>query len=302
MPLVNKSSYTKSFNKLRNGHLQTILPSLLRTVDGVNYQRERIITDDQDFLDLDWLKCNANKLVILSHGLEGASDRHYIKSCAKYFHNRGYDVLAWNYRSCSGEMNKKLRLYHHGVTDDLETVINHAISNKAYHKIALIGYSMGGSTSLKYLGEGGSSIPKQVVAAVTFSVPCNLWDSAQKLTENQNKFYKNRFLKKLIKKIKEKHKQFPDQINIEGIDDIKSFAIFDEKYTAPLHGFKNAKHFYHASTSDSGYKTIQRPALIVNALNDPMLGKLCYPYEACKNHKYITLETPRCGGHVDLKY
>lgn len=298
MPLVYHSSYKKNLSFLRNGHIQTIVPSLFKKVEGVNYQRERIYTEDNDFLDLDWLKGNSNKLVVISHGLEGSSHRHYVKSCAKYFHHRGYDVLAWNYRSCSGEMNKSLRLYHHGVTDDLEAVVNHAISKKSYRNIGLIGYSMGGSTTLKYLGEGGSTIPKHIVATATFSVPCNLWDSAHQLTSFENKFYSNRFMKKLIKKVKQKHKQFPNQVDIRGIDKIKSFAVFDERYTAPLHGFRNARHFYQTSSSDLHYNAIDRPALIVNALNDPMLGKLCYPYDVCRKHEFITLETPRCGGHV----
>lgn len=298
MPIILKSPYGNFLSFFRSGHLETILPSLLRKIKGVHYERERIDTPDEDFLDLDWLRTGSNKLIIISHGLEGSSDRHYVKSAAKFFHQKGYDVLAWNYRSCSGEMNKALRLYHHGVTDDLETVINHAIATKSYKRIALVGYSMGGSTTLKYLGENGFNTPKHIVAAAVFSVPCNLWDSAHQLTFSRNSFYKKRFLKKLVKKIKLKHAQYPDAFDIEGIDHIKSFGEFDEKYTAPLHGFRNARHFYKTSTSDLHYHSIKVPSLIVNALNDPMLGEKCYPYEDCRQNTLLTLETPKTGGHV----
>ena len=157
---------------------------------------------------------------------------------------------------------------------------------------------MGGSTTLKYLGENGHHVPKHVVGAATFSVPCNLWDSAHQLTFNKNWLYKRRFLKKMIIKIKLKHEQFPEDIDISEINKIVSFGQFDEKYTAPLHGFKNARHFYSTATSDLHYQSIKVPALIVNALNDPMLGSKCYPYEACENHDFLHLETPRTGGHV----
>lgn len=298
MPIIPRSTYGNFLHPFRSGHLETILPSLYRKVSGVTYNRERIETSDQDFLDLDWLKRGSNKLIILSHGLEGNSERHYMKSAAKYFNLKGYDVLAWNYRSCSGEMNRNLRLYHHGVTDDLEAVINHAIDSRNYKRIGLVGYSMGGSTTLKYLGENGYNVPKHIVGAAVFSVPCNLWDSAHQLTFRKNRFYQNRFLKKLKTKVILKHAQFPDAFSIEGIEQITSFGQFDERYTAPLHGFRNARHFYKTSTSDLHYHSIRVPCLIVNALNDPMLGEKCYPYEACRQNEFLTLETPKTGGHV----
>ncbi len=60
---------------LRNGHLQTIYPTLFRTVAGIDYRRERIDTVDGDFLDLDWSWVNSRQLGIISHGLEGNSSR-----------------------------------------------------------------------------------------------------------------------------------------------------------------------------------------------------------------------------------
>ena len=301
MPNINFSAYGDALHWLRNGHIESMLPKLFPKKFQVSYQRERISTQDDDFLDLDWLKDSNERLAIISHGLEGSSNSNSVLSMASYFHKRGFDVLAWNYRSCSGEMNKQLRLYHHGVTDDLETVITHAIDTRKYKKIGLIGFSMGGSTTLKYLGENSYNTPKHIVAAATFSVPCNLWDSALELTNWDNAYYQRRFLKKIIQKIKLKHKQFPDQIDIKDIDKIQTFGQFDERYTAPLHGFRNARHFYKTSTSDLHYSGIKIPSLIVNAQNDPILGEKCYPYEACKDHQYLFLETPRCGGHAGFR-
>ncbi|MFY0627175.1 MAG: alpha/beta fold hydrolase [Reichenbachiella sp.] len=298
MPVIKFSAYGHFLHLFRNGHLETIWSSIFRKSFKVNFERERIDTPDEDFLDLDWIHNQSEKLIILSHGLEGNSRRPYMLSMSKYFSDRGFDVLSWNYRSCSDEINKQLRLYHHGVTDDLETVVTHAIDTRKYKKIGLVGFSMGGSTTIKYLGENGYNTPKHVVAAATFSVPCNLWNSALQLTDWKNSYYKNRFLKKMIKKVKRKHEQFPDKIDITGIDKINSFGVFDERYTAPLHGFRNARHFYKTSTSDLHYSSVKVPALIVNAKNDPMLGDSCYPFEACKNHQYLFLETPLCGGHV----
>ncbi len=298
MPIIEKSAFDAKPYFIKHGHLETIIPSLFREIKGVDYQRERIDTPDDDFLDLDWLKNDNDKLLILSHGLEGSSDRHYIKSCAKYFHSRGWDILAWNYRTCSGEMNRQLRMYHHGVTDDLEAVILHGIQSGNYKNVALVGFSMGGSTTLKYLGEKGRDAIGQISAAAVFSVPCNLWDSAVQLTKRENSFYKKRFLNKMKKKIAAKALLYPDEIDITDIDQIKHFDEFDRRYTAPLHGFKDAEDFYTTSSSDQFYHHIKVPALVVNGLNDPLLGEKCYPSNLAKEHDDLFLEMPKYGGHV----
>lgn len=298
MPIIQNSSYNHHSFYIKNGHFETIIPSLFGSIEGVNYNRERITTSDDDFLDLDRLKGENDKIIVISHGLEGSSERFYVKSMAKYFFTKGWDVLAWNYRSCSGEMNKALRLYHHGVTDDYGQVIQHALQSFQYKRIALCGFSMGGSTTLKYLGEKGANIDSRIFAASVFSVPCNLWDSAMQLTKKENRFYTKRFLKKMLIKIKQKAELHPNKINIEGIDKITTFAEFDKRFTAPLHGFKDVEDFYTSSTSDQFYSNIQVPSLIVNAKNDPMLGEKCYPNDIAKKHEYLHLETPDAGGHV----
>ena len=136
---------------LRNGHLQTILPAILRWRTNVAYQRERLELDDGDFLDLDWLPSGGRRLGILSHGLEGSSRDAVMRGMAAALHRAGWDVLAWNYRGCSEEMNRLPRLYHSGETTDLATIIEHAAQR--FPILTLVGFSLGGNLVLKYLGE-----------------------------------------------------------------------------------------------------------------------------------------------------
>ncbi|MEJ0057753.1 MAG: alpha/beta fold hydrolase [Bacteroidota bacterium] len=232
MPLISDSKYRPPL-LLFNGHLETIVPSTFRKINAA-YQRERLELSDGDFVDLDWMQSGSNKLIIISHGLEGSSDRHYSKGMAKYFSSRGWDALAWNCRSCSGEMNRLPRFYHHGATEDLKEVIEHAIQQNKYDTIVLAGISMGGSLSLKYLGENSQRLPKEVKGGVAFSVPCHLGSSAKELDKPGKKFYLDRFLKKLGVKIKIKSEKFPELISYKGFEKIRSFEEFDNRYTAPL--------------------------------------------------------------------
>ncbi|MBL7870882.1 MAG: alpha/beta fold hydrolase [Cyclobacteriaceae bacterium] len=295
MPLIS-SSYTTPPYYLFNSHAETIVPSIFRTVEGT-YVRERLELVDGDFLDLDWMRRNNKKLVIISHGLEGSSERHYSKGMAKYFYDRGWDAMAWNCRGCSGVMNRLPRFYHHGATEDLAAVVDRAIQLK-YEYISLIGFSMGGSMSLKYVGERKGILPTQVKSAITFSVPCNLKSSATELDKPSNWFYLTRFLKKLEKKIRVKSVLFPEQISATGFEKIKTFREFDNRYTAPLHGFSDADDFYIRASSGPYLQSIEIPTLLVNALNDPFLPDACYPLELANKHPHLYLETPARGGHV----
>ncbi len=269
---------------LNNAHLQTIYPVLFRKIDPGFYQRERIDTDDNDFLDLDWSRTGKSILVIISHGLEGNSHRAYVTGMVKAVNRSGWDALAWNYRS-----------YHNGVTDDLSRVINHS-NCFGYKKIFLIGFSLGGNLSLLYLGR--EKVDPLVTGAVVFSVPCHLQSSADVLARPGNWLYMKRFLRMLHKKIKAKMAILPGRISDEGYENIKTFRDFDNRYTAPIHGFKDAEDYWEKCSSLPAIPDINVPTLIVNAMNDPFLSKACYPIKEADQNSRIYLEMPRSGGHV----
>ncbi|NOS91288.1 MAG: alpha/beta fold hydrolase [Cyclobacteriaceae bacterium] len=274
-----------------NAHIETICPALFRKIQLSPYQRERITTPDDDFLDLDWLKQGSNKLVIISHGLEGNSQRAYIQGMAKHFFSNGYDVLAWNYRGCSGEMNRQQRFYHSGATDDLKWVIDNASAN--YDSIYLVGFSLGGNLSLKYLGEG--NVNSLVKKAVVFSVPLELHTSCLEILKSSNWMYHHRFLRSLKAKVIAKANQRTD-LDISQLDQIKTLIQFDDHFTAPIHGFANAIDYYKKCSSLYFLSEIRIPTLIVNAKNDPFLSNDCYPELPAGSS--VKMETPSHGGHV----
>jgi len=298
MPLVPYSSYKGPPAYYLNGHFETIIPSLFRKVAGLTYTRERIDTADGDFLDLDWAGVGSERLLIVSHGLEGGSDRHYARGLAKLFTGVGLDVLVWNNRSCSGEMNRRPVLYHHGCSDDLRTVVEYVLSLNRYNDLFLSGISMGGAQTLKYLGEQGVNLPPTIKAAAVYSTPCNLPASAATLRYRSNRFYKNRFLHKLKTKVRRKAQQFPDLIDVELLDRVHDFDTFDTHFTAKLHGFSDAEDFYRSVSADRWMAQIQVPTLILNAQNDPLLEGPCYPIDMAERHPYLYLEMPKRGGHT----
>ncbi|GAB4244201.1 MAG: alpha/beta fold hydrolase [Saprospiraceae bacterium] len=277
--------------------MESIYPAIFRKINGLPYERERISTPDDDFLDIDWLKGGNEKLIVLSHGLEGDSRRQYMAGMARLFFANGWDVLAWNNRSCSGEMNRARRMYHHGDVEDLGQVVEYGAS-KVYKTLVLAGFSMGGNQTLKYLGVKGSGVPAQVAGGIAFSAPTDLEAGAAILDRPDNVIYKKRFLHYLSKKITIKEVQYPGTFDLGLLPRVKSWRDFDEWFSAPLNGFEDAAHFYKEASARNFMFGARVPVLLVQAENDPILPKECYPVEACKTHPYISLEITNYGGHV----
>lgn len=285
-----------------NAHVQTIYPSLFRKIP-VTYQRERVELPDSDFLDLDWSlvhKQRGKKLVIVTHGLEGDSTRHYVTGMIKKFNDNGYDGLGWNCRSCSGEMNRLPKFYHHGDVDDIRFVINYAIEQYQYEEVVLVGFSMGGSMTLRILGDNPESVPAQVKFGVAVSVPLDLYTSVFELYKPGRRFYMKRFINKLGKKIREKALQHPknDLLNHDGYEKIKNFEQFDNRYTARMYGFKDAHDFYRKAGAKPFLKNIKVPTLIVQAQNDPFLSPECLELGDAEHNPYLFLQILNFGGHV----
>ena len=294
MPIVSSSYRAPAF--LPGGHAQTIYPALFRRVPQVTRRRERLELSDGDFLDLDWAEQGRERLVILSHGLEANSKATYIQGMATALQRKGWDVLAWNYRGCSGEPNRLLPFYHSGATEDLHHVVTHALKVHPAARVDLVGFSLGGNLTLKYLGE--REVSPRLHRAVAFSVPCDLACSSIRLSATANRPYMDRFLRCLRAKLVAKKPHFPDQIDLEGIGKIRNFRQFDDRFTAPLHGFRDAADYWARSSSRPFFPRITIPALLVNAGNDPFLGPGCYPHAEAEKSDLFHFEMPDDGGHV----
>lgn len=280
---------------LFNGHLQTIYPTLFRAVKAPASTHERIVTPDEDFLDLYTSSNGSTRCVIISHGLEGDADRQYMTGMANACLANGFDAIRWNFRGCGSEMNKQLRFYHSGASDDLDVVINHALS-KGYTEINLIGFSLGGNMTLKYLGEERVRTPA-LQRAIVISVPMDLLSSCQQLSRRTNAVYSKRFLKSLAKKIVGKSRTRAD-MDSSYLKSIRTLIDFDNQYTAPLHGFTDAYDYYKRCSALVFVESIAIDTLIINALNDPFLTPACFPVKQLKDHANVQLETPAQGGHV----
>ncbi len=280
---------------LRSGHVQTILPALLPRRIDCAFTRERLELADGDFVDLDWLREGHARLAILTHGLEGDTRANYIRGQARALADGGWDVLAWNFRGCSGEPNRLLRYYHAGDTGDLRAVVAHAAARHA--RIALVGFSLGGNVTLKYLGEAAPH--PAVIAGAAIDAAVDLASCARRLDrELANWIYRRHFLRTLIAKIETKARQFPGRLDLTGLHGLRGIEEYDDRYAAPIHGFRDAADYYARSSARQFLPRIGVPTLLLNARNDPFLAPSCFPFAEAEESEHLHLEAPAHGGHV----
>ena len=296
MPIYQHKPYHPPI--INNRHILTIKTALFRKMKGVEYQRERISTPDDDFLDLDWSWVkDSERVVVVLHGMEGDAGRHYVKGMIKKANEIGATGLGFNFRGCSGEPNLQLRSYHSGETADLHFVLGYIIKKYGFKKIALVGFSLGANVILKYLGERQLHYPELKIGA-GISAPCDLYSTSVKLNKWYNKIYLKDFLTTLKAKAAKKQIRFPGALDYDAIAQSYDFFTYDEAYTAPAHGFDSAKAYWEDSSSLQYLPNIQLPTLLLSSVDDTFLDQPSFPYQVAKENDYFFLRTTKSGGHL----
>ncbi|MFP4228426.1 MAG: YheT family hydrolase [Salinivenus sp.] len=303
MPVIESNYAPPPF--LSGGHVQTLFSSLFRWVDFRYDRRERIGTPDGDFLELHWAdpqprrtsEATDERVAVLTHGLEGSADRPYMRGMARALVRRGWTVCAWNLRGCGKTMNQRPITYHSGKTEDLAAVVNH-VQARCKGDTSLIGFSLGGNLTLKYLGERGPAVADRIRGAVVISVPVDLEAASYQIAHWSNRHYTTYFLRSLREKIQTKATQHPGVVRTDALPYIGTLRDFDDAYTAPLNGFRTADTYYRRASSKPVLGNIAVPTLLLNAANDPFLPAPCYPRTIAQEHDALVLEVPESGGHV----
>ncbi len=277
-----------------NGHAHTILPSLLFSSPSMEYKRIRITTPDDDFIDLDVAEQEkkGSPVVVILHGLEGSSDRYYVRKLGKHLFDNGMHIVAVNFRSCSGVMNKQPRFYHSGETEDPGTIFKWIDEYFPSTQIFATGFSLGASMLLNYLRFHQN---KHIITAFSaVSTPFNLKSGSINLQNGFNRLYDYRFLRTLVSKLEEKREMFSDLPMFNG----SSLYDFDDQVTGPLHGFDDAEDYYQQCSSAFFMNEIQTPGLIIHSKQDPLCPFEFTPVDEIENNPYLTAVFLEKGGHV----
>ncbi len=291
---------------LPGGNIQTIYAAkVARRHEGLTptWVRERWLTADDDFIDVDWREeANADDakeppLLVLFHGLEGSSQSHYAHAFALEARRRGWRIAVPHFRGCSGEINRAPRAYHSGDFEEIQWILSRF---RAQHTGPLfaVGISLGGNALMRWAGESGHAASQLVDGIASVCSPIDLTASGNAIDSGFNKaIYARMFLATMKPRALQKLQQYPGLFDPEVLNLAKTLYAFDDVFTAPLHGFKNTDDYWHRASAKPSLSSVRVPALVLNAQNDPFIPASCLP-TAEQVSKYVTLWQPAAGGHV----
>ncbi len=288
----------------KNGHAQTLgafaWPRRYRFQSPTDEERIFDVASDVRVLG----RCrwhqgrHEHPTVIIWHGIEGSTESTYMIAMADKAFNAGFNVIRMNLRTCGGTEHLTKSIYHGGLTEDLREVVRQLIEDDQLSRLFLVGFSLGGNMVLKLAGEYAADPPKEVVAICAVSPSVDLTASAALILKRSNWIYNRDFVYRLKKRVRDKHKRFPDLYDITGLESVRTLREFDNQFTAKAHGFADAEDYYYKASSIRVADKIRIPTLIIHAQDDPFI-----PFEplrdpAFTNNPYILLIDPERGGHV----
>ena len=235
--------------------------------------------------------------LLMLHGLEGSSSAHYMCGMADKALAAGFNVVRLNQRNCGGTEHLSRGLYHSGLTADPLFVLRELRDVDRLSRFAVAGYSLGGNLTMKLAGElGGSDFP-EVKAFAAVSPVIELEACMQSIERRENRIYEWNFCRNLQGRMRRKNQTFPGLFDLSGLWKVWSIRTFDDRYTAPHHGYHGASDYYHRASAMRVIDQVARPALILSAADDPFVPPDIFDAPAVRNNPHITTVITSHGGH-----
>ena len=270
-------------------------PATLPPVERRLFQVE---ADSQVSADCFWQPDRAaHPAIVVLHGLEGSSAAHYMTGIAAKAYAAGFSAVLLNQRNCGGTEHLSPGLYHSGLTHDARHVLNELTSVDGISRVAVAGYSLGGNLALKLAGDYGADPPPALRAVCAVSPIIEIAQCVNALERPLNVIYQWNFVKGLRARMRRKAALFPGRFAVDRLPQVRTVRQFDEVFTAPYFGFRDAEDYYHRASAMRVVDRITVPTLVIAAEDDPFVPAVMFDDPAVRNNPHITAVVTRHGGH-----
>src|SRR5262249_23725942 len=235
--------------------------------------------------------------IVMLHGLNGSSDAHYMRGVAAKAFARGMNVVRLNQRNCGNTEHLSAGLFHSGLTADVRHVVHELIAVDALTVIGIAGYSLGGNLALKLAGEYGDAPPPEIKAVCAVSPIIEISQCVRALEHPGNFLYQWNFVNDLKRRMRRKERYWPGMFDLTKLPRIRTVREFDEAYTAPYFGFRDAEDYYHRASAMRVIDRVSVRTLIITAEDDPFVPM--QPFRDPKVSGNINVTVLAClhGGH-----
>lgn len=319
----------------QNPHQQSLKPDRNQVL-VVLHRPEQLAQKNKNYAPL--TQSLSKSLVLIVHGLEGSVESSYVKGVCEKALNIGFSVCRVNLRNCGDTLHLARGLYNAGMSDDIVAIAAYLKKRFGFEQIFLSGFSLGGNIVLKAAGEQGRALGEQVgeqfaatalkgcaalekgpaavekgglaadkeaadVDSVIDAVcavcpPVELDHCVSTIERGENWLYEHGFLLSLKEKVRAKNRLFPGRYDVEILPSITSLRGFDNAFTAPDAGYVDAAAYYHGASALRVISDINVPALVVAAVDDPLVPISSFAGNEFAENDSVTLLTPKNGGHV----
>jgi hypothetical protein len=235
--------------------------------------------------------------LILLHGLNASSDAHYMRGIASKAFARGFSVVRLNQRNCGNTEHLSAGLFHSGLTADAKFVIDELTAVDGISRIAVAGYSLGGNLALKLAGEYDAAPPEPLRAVAAVSPILEISLCVHALERPSNFLYQWNFVRDLKRRMQRKERFWPGRFDLSRLALIRTVRQFDDAYTAPHFGFRDAEDYYHRASAMRCVDRIRVPALIITSEDDPFVPPAPFRDAKVTGNPFITLKLSKYGGH-----
>src|SRR5437588_695854 len=292
----------------RNGHAQTIVASRrlprYKSLRGERGDFEPRLVEVEPRARL-LIKCRWQTerpqapTLLLVHGLEGSSESLYMRGTAQKAFREGFNVVRMNMRNCGGTEHLTRTLYHSGMTDDIQRVLMDELAGReGLKEIYVAGFSMSGNMVLRLAGDYGVEAPRALAGVAAVSPSIDLSGCADRIERPASTVYRWSFLRSLRRRVRRKSRQHPKLYDARGLWRVRTQRQFDERYTAPHGGFRDASDYYARASSLPVIARIRVPTLILHAADDPIIPSEPLRDPSIADNPNVLLVVTARGGHV----
>ncbi len=286
---------------LRGGNAQTIAGNFMRRANGLPAPEERLFQIEEDvqiMCHCHWQAERQKRLTLMIvHGLEGSSNSQYVVGTGSRAWAQGWNVVRMNIRGCGGTEHLSATLYHSGLSQDVEKLVEEMIARDGLKRVALAGFSMGGNQVLRAVGRWGTKAPPELIGAATVSPACDLSLSSDRIHAAAYSIYEWWFLRALRKSFRRKAELWPGRYDTWLLEEVHSVRDFDEHVTARYMGFDGAEDYYDKASSSHVLDKIAIPALVIHAEDDPFVVISEESQRKLRENRQITFLHTKHGGH-----
>jgi hypothetical protein len=234
-------------------------------------------------------------LVALVHGLTGTERSVNVVNTARRLVEEGWAVLRLNLRGSAVSRPTSTGRYHAGRTEDLAGALRKLPDALLAQGVVLLGHSLGGNLVLKFMGEGWPDLP--VLGAAAVSTPIDLAAASARIRAPRNMLYHRHLLSALKREATAPNSSITAEQRA-AIAAARTIYEFDDRFVAPCFGFRDADDYYEQNSARRFLSRVDRPALIIHAMDDPWIP--AESYSAIDWPRLAQIETAFTarGGHL----